>query len=1139
MRLKAKRTLSLALALAMCLSCLCVTSFAAVTYPSQEVIDAILAVNDYSKEVPDKTPQARMDRTATPQPVNVTLEASATFTTDPMTAETAKDITEPQLFFGKWEAEFLISVNKDVDADVLKAWGYYEMYGDWVGVPMGACTANQPIRVIRDGLPTEFKDLFAPMFGKVERDADEETGTAAQHDLYGIPYAAVAYAVQEFKCGIDVEKFNKVDPDTVATLEMRLYAPRPLKGEEVDAIKEKNIDLVWDEAVGLYYIPYGAEVFPIGPAASITRGETTEYYLTLAEAVAAATSGDTIKLLKDYDMEANEPGYGYTTSFLVQGETTARNNMLEFSANNITFDLGGHTLSNLFNNTFSVTGSNVTIKNGEMRVGELYYSSLDGTKVYTSDNDKTCSYIVYVTGAQNFVVNNLTTYGGINVIGAGTTGSATATINNLHFSGTKFYAVCSQEGASVTLNGGTYDKSMAGSGKNLFYVGSDDPNMGDSYLYITGGYYEQGEQAGFSVIGNDPHIVISGGTFDKQPAQNYLATGYTTEQISGGTYDKWYTVVADSDAFTEVTKTSNDTSSSSTTAIDVTKETIVDNTTTTQTFAFATTDATSDDASYAIKVETQVTVNEVAGVSTTTYQPVQTAVTNAGEVSGTLTVNTADESLNGVAGATIDAAKVETEAAVTKESSTTITAKKDNSNISILGTQAAGNAFAKAAAQDGVNNERIKKAEVEMRSTLKAYTLKDKGEGVTATSVTVNIDPYAILKDANGNQLGDAVKLEDSDLTAEGIVITFKQAVPFEPGTLVNVKHDKDGNGVFDLAAGDELLENLVVDASREITITTSYGTSPFTIERISETTVDSGSLSTVNYVDSYSLTLTDMIGVNFFLHLTGTVKDDLASYSLKFTFPGKYESGKTVSLSSGELQTDGTYMFTYSVAPAEADKGITLSLCKGETIIPLYSKAGEVSDNGTYTRTLNAVTRVAVTNGSVKLKPLASKLLAYCEYTKQYFDGATVAVETDVDLGDKVAATTALSAYAKTVGSTESGVKYNGTSLLLGTETTIKMFFLASGEHTFVCKVQGGSSVNDIIVEQSGGEYIVKIPHLTAPELDTKYEIYVDGEDTPYVTYNALSWAYNVIQKTDSYKYNLGNAMYWYNKEANVYFEN
>ena len=247
----------------------------------------------------------------------------------------------------------------------------------------------------------------------------------------------------------------------------------------------------------------------------------TVKYATLAEAIAAAnaTGNVTINLLRDYDFEANEPGYGYTTSFLAEGESAPRNNMLVFSADDITFDLGGHTISNLFNNTFKVTGSNVTFQNGGMRVGQLYYSDLNGN-VYTSENQKTCSYIVYVVDATNFTVNSLTTYGGINV------SASTATINDLSFSGTKFYAVCSQSNSTVTLNGGTYTKAITGAAGYMFWV------QAGSVMNIVGGTYTKGSIA--FKYGINP--VITGGTFDFDPTNYGVADGYEAVANNNNTW---------------------------------------------------------------------------------------------------------------------------------------------------------------------------------------------------------------------------------------------------------------------------------------------------------------------------------------------------------------------------------------------------------------------------------------------------------------------------------------------------------------------------------------------------------------------------------------------------------------------------
>ena len=245
-------------------------------------------------------------------------------------------------------------------------------------------------------------------------------------------------------------------------------------------------------------------------------------YETLAGAIAAANEvgNVTVTLLKDYDMEANEPGYGWTTSYVAQGETVNRDNMIVISGNDITLDLGGYTLSNLYNNTFKVTGTNITFQNGEMTLGQLYYGEFNNgaiTKVYTTPTYG--SYIVYVKEATNFVVNDLTTFGGINV------SASTATINNLSFSGLKFYAVCSQSGSEVTINNGTYSKAVPGAANYLFWIESG------SVMNITGGNFIKGS-ASFRT-GINP--VVSGGTFDFDPSA-YLAADYTAVNNGDGTW---------------------------------------------------------------------------------------------------------------------------------------------------------------------------------------------------------------------------------------------------------------------------------------------------------------------------------------------------------------------------------------------------------------------------------------------------------------------------------------------------------------------------------------------------------------------------------------------------------------------------
>ena len=254
-------------------------------------------------------------------------------------------------------------------------------------------------------------------------------------------------------------------------------------------------------------------------------GETK--YETLAAAIAAANemTNATVTLLKDYDMETNEPGYGWTTSYVANGETTPRDNMIVLSGTGLTLDLGGYTLSNLYNNTFNVTGENVTIQNGTMEIGTLYYGSYSATKGVTPySSPRLCSYPVFADGATNFVINNLSTTGGINI------SDSTAVVNGLSFSGASYYAICSQENSDVTINGGTFDKATGGFANCLIWVETG------SVMTINGGTFLKGT-ANFKATGSDSiNPIIKGGTYDFDPTNSGVAAGYSVVNNGDGTW---------------------------------------------------------------------------------------------------------------------------------------------------------------------------------------------------------------------------------------------------------------------------------------------------------------------------------------------------------------------------------------------------------------------------------------------------------------------------------------------------------------------------------------------------------------------------------------------------------------------------
>lgn len=107
------------------------------------------------------------------------------------------------------------------------------------------------------------------------------------------------------------------------------------------------------------------ETFTLGPVvASITEGTTTRYYATLNEAFTAATTGQTVKLLCDYDA-TSESGYENA-------------NRLIGIDKSITFDGGGHTL----------TVKNYGVGMGTHATGDINVTVKDMTIINNSSNGR-------------------------------------------------------------------------------------------------------------------------------------------------------------------------------------------------------------------------------------------------------------------------------------------------------------------------------------------------------------------------------------------------------------------------------------------------------------------------------------------------------------------------------------------------------------------------------------------------------------------------------------------------------------------------------------------------------------------------------------------------------------------------------
>lgn len=219
---------------------------------------------------------------------------------------------------------------------------------------------------------------------------------------------------------------------------------------------------------------------------------------SLANAVAAAQKGQTVKLEKDYTVE------------------TLANTEYNLPENAV-LDLGGHTLTVPYM-TAIFQGENVTIENGTV-----------------SSNADYALWIGNETQETSITVQNVSVTGGINVYGA----KATLRQVNVDASGKDWYAVWGDWGSEVVIESGTYE---GGNGyAALVYGGSGVPGK----MTIQGGTFDGDIGVDKAVGAAGQYLTVLGGTFDAETDLDpYLADGMQAVENQGGSQQTVKTIFA-------------------------------------------------------------------------------------------------------------------------------------------------------------------------------------------------------------------------------------------------------------------------------------------------------------------------------------------------------------------------------------------------------------------------------------------------------------------------------------------------------------------------------------------------------------------------------------------------------------------
>ena len=296
-----------------------------------------------------------------------------------------------------------------------------------------------------------------------------------------------------------------------------------------------------------------------------------------------------------------------------------------------------------------------------------------------------------------------------------------------------------------------------------------------------------------------------------------------------------------------------------------------------------------------------------------------------------------------------------------------------------------------------------------------------------------------------------------------------------------------------------------------------SGGTATVTVASSADATVSATCVVTVEgpavaKVMTANLTLGGELGLNFYLD----VPDGLAE-GARAAMDGP-NGEMEVELASAK-EEDGRYKVSYPVSAIKADQDVTLALLGADQQpIPLFNSRGVELEGDVATYSVYRYLQAALADGSGLTEGERAQVRAtytYCAYAARWKYGTALPTEGINALPGQEEVSAAVAAHGATQsGTAPDGVKVTGVTLLLDSDTSLRLYFTCDGGAALPGVTLDGKEVQPVQLPGTS-KYYVEAGPIGVSRLGRRYSVRFGDEYEVQVC--ALSYVRSALRSAGS----------------------